>query len=140
MILWVVFAFIACVYCCSGAGVLMQKLTDFLLCLALFYWFMSWYTLFEYDDLHYLLKILSIGFSILNNMVMDLLSVVRSIWWILRLMSSSMHCWYWLVEHRFFWTNGCRFLLYKKFNLVTLLQEWTYFVRFSVNMCIFVCA
>ena len=29
------------VYCCSGAVVLMQKLTDFLLCLALFYWFMS---------------------------------------------------------------------------------------------------
>ncbi len=35
---------------------------------------------FEYDNLHYLLTVLSIGFLVLNNVLMDLLSVVPSIW------------------------------------------------------------
>ena len=141
MILWGVYCFYYQVLLLQRLWNANSKINWLLLDVALFFnWFMSWCTLVEYDDLHYLLKILSIGFLVLDNMVIDLLSVVPSIWWILRLMSSSMHCWYRLVEHRFFWTNGCRFLIYKKLNSVTLLQEWTYFVRFSVNMCIFVCA
>ena len=140
MILWVVFCFyclhLLLQWCCSTnakVNSLSLMSRSFLLVYELMHSFWIWWlTLFAKNLIYRIL--------VLNNVLMDLLSVVPSIWWILRLMSSSMHCWYWLVEHRFFWTNGCRFLLYKKLNLVTLLQEWTYFVRFSVNMCIFVCA